>query len=384
MSQYGMPGTFYINSARVGMEGYLSRSQLGSLAAAGNEIGGHTADHVNLPTMTSDDATRQVCNDRVGLKNMGFTVKSFAYPFGAYSSAVQTIVKNCGYNNARIVASLKSNPYGCASCSTANPIPPADPYAIKTNSSVRMDTTLSILQAYVTQAESDQGGLVPIVFHKIGSGGDTNEMTLSVFTQFVSWMSTRPSTTRVLTMDQVIGGAVKPYVSGPLLPVAQNVQNSSLEAGSGITPTCFNPTGYGTNTPTWTRSSSSAHTGAVGQGLSVSSWTSGDRKLVIKQDATGNTCAPVGRPGHLYQPTVWYKGSWSGSAHVNIVTYYRDLNGVWRVWTTGPNVAARSTMGKATLTTSALPAGATAVSFGLALVGVGQLSTDDYGLLDVT
>ena len=185
-------------------------------------------------------------------------------------------------------------------------------------------------------------------------------------------------------MDQVIGGSVQPYVSGPPLPVALNVQNPSLEAGSGITPTCFNPTGYGTNTPTWTRDSSSAHTGSFGEGLSISAWTSGDRKLVIKQDLTGNTCAPVGNPGHHYQPSVWYKGLWSGSTHVNIVTYYRDVNGAWQVWTSGPNVAASSTWVQTSLTTAVLPAGATAVSFGLALVGAGQLSTDDYGMQDLS
>jgi hypothetical protein len=69
---------------------------------------------------------------------------------------------------------------------------------------------------------------------------------------------------------------------------------------------------------------------------------------------------------------------------VNIVTYYRDVNGAWQVWATGANLAPSPTMQQASLTTSPLPAGATAVSFGLALVGNGQLSTDDYGMADVS
>jgi PKD repeat protein len=384
MAGYGLRGTFYINSARVGMQDYLSAAQLTSIAADGNEIAGHTLDHADLTTLTSDDAARQVCDDRVALHDMGFKVTSFAYPFGAYNSSVQTAVKNCGYNSARIVASLRSNPYGCASCVTGNAVPLADPYAIKTNTSVRADTTLAMLQTYVTQAENDKGGLVPIVFHHIGSTGDANEMSLAVFTEFVDWLSHRPSTTQVVTMDQVVGGAARPYVAGPALPTALNVLNPSLEAGSGVTPTCFNPTGYGANSPTWSRDASSAHTGSFGEGLSISSWTTGDRKLVIKQDVSGNACAPAGAPGHQYQPTVWYKGSWTGSTHVNIVTYYRDVNGAWHVWATGGNLAASSTMQPASLTTSPLPAGATAVSFGLALVGTGQLSTDDYGMADVS
>ncbi len=384
MAQYGMRGTFYINSGRVGVQDYLGASALHALEADGNEIAGHTVDHADLTAMTSDDAARQVCNDRVALHDMGFTVKSFAYPFGAYNAGVETTVKNCGYTSARIIANLKSNPYGCANCITANPIPPTDPFAIKTNTSVRSDTTLAILKAYVTQAENDKGGLVPIVFHHIGSTGDTNEMSLEVFTQFVDWLSHRQGTTRVVTMDQVMGGTVQPYVAGPALPVALNVQNPSLEAGSGITPTCFNPTGFGTNTPVWTRDSASAHSGSVGEGLAVSAWTSGDRKLVVKQDVAGNACAPLGTPTHRYQPSVWYQGSWSGSSHANIVTYYRDVNGAWKVWTTGPNLASSATMVNTTLTTAPLPDGATAVSFGLALVGTGQLSTDDYGMVDIS
>ena len=384
MARYGMRGTFYVNSARLGVQDHLGVAQLKAIAADGNEIGGHTLDHADLTTLTSDDVARQVCNDRVALHDLGFSPKSFAYPFGAYNSAIETTVKNCGYNNARIIANLRSNPYGCANCVTANAVPIADPYAIKTNTSVRADTTLSILQSYVTQAENDKGGVVPIVFHHVGSTGDTNEISLEAFTQFVDWLSRRQSSTQVVTMDQVIGGAEQAYVRGPALPTALNVQNPSLEAGSGITPTCFNPTGFGTNTPAWTRDAGSARTGSFGEGLAMSSWTTGDRKLVIKQDVAGNACAPLGSPGHRYEASVWYRGSWSGTAHVNIVTYYRDLNGAWQVWTTGPSVTPSAAYTETSLTTAPLPAGATAVSFGLALVGTGQLSTDDYGMLDVS
>ena len=143
-------------------------------------------------------------------------------------------------------------------------------------------------------------------------------------------------------------------------------------------------TGFGTNTPAWTRDAGSARTGSFGEGLAMSSWTTGDRKLVIKQDVAGNACAPLGSPGHRYEASVWYRGSWSGTAHVNIVTYYRDLNGAWQVWTTGTNVTPSAAYTETSLTTAPLPAGATAVSFGLALVGTGQLSTDDYGMLDVS
>src|SRR5262245_50344537 len=42
LAQRGMRGTYYVNSGRVGLAGYLTQSQLRSLANAGHEIAGHT------------------------------------------------------------------------------------------------------------------------------------------------------------------------------------------------------------------------------------------------------------------------------------------------------------------------------------------------------
>jgi peptidoglycan/xylan/chitin deacetylase (PgdA/CDA1 family) len=377
LKQYGLHGTFYINSGRLGFPGYLTTSQVQAIAADGNEIGGHTVDHADLTTLSADDAAREICNDRVALANLGYHPTSFAYPFGAYTSAIETQVKNCGYNSARKIADLKSNPYGCFNCPTANPQPVPDLYAIKTNSSVKYDTTVAILQTYVTQAENDQGGLVPIVFHHIGSTGDTNEISLDNFTQFVQWLAQRPATTVVKTMDQVVGGSYVTPVPGPGLPT-QNpnlVQNYSLEQATSNVPTGFQLGSSGTNTATWTWSTD-AHTGSRSERVDITAYTSGDRKLVMKQDSS--TVPPQVVAGHKYTASVWAKGSGSGA----IVTYYRDSGGVWRFWQQAPTVTYGSAWTQYSYTTPAVPAGATAVSFGLSLISVGNLTTDDYSLLD--
>ena len=49
LASHGMVGTFYINSAMVGSSTYyMTWAQIHALAAAGNEIGGHTLHHANL------------------------------------------------------------------------------------------------------------------------------------------------------------------------------------------------------------------------------------------------------------------------------------------------------------------------------------------------
>jgi hypothetical protein len=55
---------------------------------------------------------------------------------------------------------------------------------------------------------------------------------------------------------------------------------------------------------------------------------------------------------------------------------------VWRFWQQAPTVAYGSSWTQFTYTTPAVPAGATAVSFGLSLTSLGNLTTDDYSLLD--
>ncbi|HEY3716603.1 MAG TPA: PKD domain-containing protein [Jatrophihabitantaceae bacterium] len=377
LAQYGLHGTFYINSGRVGVQDYLTVAQLQAIAAGGNEIAGHTVDHADLTTLSSDDVAREVCNDRVALHNLGFTVKDFAYPFGAYNASIEQIVASCGYDSARIIANLKSLPYGCANCITANPIPPADLYAIKTNTSVRSDTTLGILENYVTQAETDKGGLVPIVFHHIGSTGDSNEISLDEFTQFAQWLAARPTTTQVQTMDQVIGGTEQPYVAGPPLPT-QNpnlVQNYSLEQATNGVPTGFQLGTSGVNTAAWAYSPD-AHSGSHSERVDITAYTSGDRKLVMKQDAS--TISPQVTPGHTYTASLWAKGT----GPVAIVTFYRDSTGAWKFWKQATTTSVASGWTQYSLTTAAVPAGATAVSFGLSLLGVGSLTTDDYSLLD--
>jgi PKD repeat protein len=208
LARYGMKGTFYLNSPRIGSSNsqYMSRAQVNTLVSQGHEIAGHTLGHVDLATATSTEARRQICDDRTAMVNMGYRVTSFAYPFGSTNADVKRIVQGCGYTNARGVGDLRSPGYGCLSCATADTVPPADRWKIKTNASVKSDTTVSMLQTYVTQAENDQGGLVPLVFHSICSGCASNAMSLSNFTAFVDWLSKRPSSTQVRTMDQVING----------------------------------------------------------------------------------------------------------------------------------------------------------------------------------
>ncbi|GGK07398.1 hypothetical protein GCM10010123_41630 [Pilimelia anulata] len=381
----GMRGTFYVNSGRIGATGFLSQADLEALRAQGHEIGGHTTDHVDLPTLSADDQRREICDDRVALLDRGFAVRSLAYPYGDADATTKEIAADCGYNSARGVGGIKS-PGTCAGCPPVESAPPQRRHMTRASDSVKDTTTLADLQSYVTNAENAGGGWVQLVFHHVCANACGGVYTIdpALLGSFLDWLGARAGAgTVVKTVDDVVGGATAAPVSGPKLPGEEGnlVPNPSLEAvGAQNVPSCFQRGGFGTNSVVWSRVAG-GRTGGAAQQVQVTGYTSGDRKLITHQAEAA--CAPPVTVGKAYRARVWYRGTWGPTASVRLVLYYRDPAGVWKYWRTGPAQAATADWREAELTSAAVPEGATALSFGLALTGLGTLTTDDYHLAEV-
>ena len=379
----GLKGTFYIPSGFVGAAGYLTRAQLTSIAASGHEIGGHTVNHADLTAVTPAEASRQVCTDRATLTSWGFPMTSFAYPFASVNAAAEAAVQGCGYNSARGLGDIQT-PFGCAGCTFAETLPPTDPFYVKAPDEVTSAWTLANLQSTVTNAETT-GGWVQLTFHHIcATACDPQNLwiTPSTLTAFTTWLAARSATnnTHVETAHQAVGGAVKPLVASPNTaapgPGVNGVQNPSLETvGADGVPTCFKVQGYGTNTPTYA-TVTPGHTGQVAEKLTMANYVSGDSKLMLTLDL--GTCAPTVTPGHTYSLRAWYNSTVTTQFNVQ----KRDASGTWTYWTDSPYFAASATYAQAAWTTPAVPAGTTAIAFGLNLIKNGQLITDDYALYD--
>ncbi len=67
LASHGMEGTFFVISGFVGNSGYMTWSQVSALAAAGNEIGGHTLHHPDLTTVSNSVALQEICGSRDAL-----------------------------------------------------------------------------------------------------------------------------------------------------------------------------------------------------------------------------------------------------------------------------------------------------------------------------
>ena len=386
LEEHGMTGTFYINSGFIGLPGYMTRSDLDTLAANGHEIGGHTVTHQDLPTLDPDEANRQICQDRNTLLSWGFAVTSFAYPYAEFNPAVQAIVEHCGYNTARAVGDLLS-PFSCFDCPASEPLPPTTPYATLTPDDVESTWTLANLQNLVQQAEVD-GGWLPFNLHHVcaGTGCALESISPTVLDEFLDWLQPRSDAsiqTTVSTVQQVIGGAVQPAVE-PIAPPApgavgvNTVRNASLETAGTLNPEvpqCWSSAGYGDNTATQTRVTD-AHSGTYASQITVTSHTDGDAKLVPTFDL--GTCSSQLTAGKTYEVSTWYKSD----VEVFFTLYQRNAIGQWSYWTQSPRLAPAAGWTQATWVTPVPPAEAVAASFGLTIDSVGTLVTDDYGFAE--
>jgi len=383
LEQHGMVGTFYINSAFIGQPGYMTRAELDALAAAGHEVGGHTATHQDLATLSADEQNRQICQDRNTLLSWGYQVTSLAYPFSSFLPATEPIAQQCGYNSARAVGDLRS-PESCGDCDPAETVPPADPYAIRTPDDIQVNTTLAQLQNLVVAAETTGGWLPFNLHHVCSSGCPAESISPTVLEQFLAWLQPRTAVgTTVKTVHQVLGGAVHAPVTpaAPLPPGdpgVNTVRNPSLETANpadASLPDCWSSAGYGTNTAVHSRVTD-AHSGGFAAQIQVTAHTDGDAKLVPRFDL--GQCSSQVAAGRTYEVSAWYKST----VPVFFTLYQRDALGRWSYWTQSPPLAAQSGWTRAAWVTPAPPAAAVAASFGLTIDRVGTLTTDDYGFAD--
>jgi peptidoglycan/xylan/chitin deacetylase (PgdA/CDA1 family) len=278
LQPHNVRSTFYINSGDVGTgesgpttPGFMTWAQLSALYAAGNEIGGHTVNHINLATLP-DDASRihQACDDRTALLLHGLHPTSFAYPEGAVTPHIQDIIRSCGYSNARSGGGLTVN--GPTYTET---VPPADMFATRTWAVPGgREITLADLQQEVLAASSHGGGWLQLQGHMVCSQeffpsdyADCIQyygfMELTTLNAFLDWLQNAglpggaPAGVTTQTVRQVIGPTLGSDVTPPATTISCNgaacttatyvpgvtVALNATDAGSGVERTVYTTDG---------------------------------------------------------------------------------------------------------------------------------------------
>jgi peptidoglycan/xylan/chitin deacetylase (PgdA/CDA1 family) len=386
---YRMHATFYVPSGLVCQPAtdpgctrlpYLTLSEIHQIAADGNEIGGLSVQHIPLVGPPAAEAQREICDDRLNLTRWGFRVTDFAYPFAEVNRTLQVLTRRCGYNSGLGTGQLRGAGQ-CLSCAWAETIPPRNPYVLRAPievASVRTTWSPATFEKIVTGAQAHGGGWIIFTIHDVCARTCALGVTKPELRSVLGWLSKQAShRVSVRTVRQVIGGPVRPAVAGPrpgrIRP--PGVANSRLTAvAAGGIPACFQAGHYGTNHATFRYL---RHAGPGRSGAEVVSLThrkSGTAQLVPALDL--GACAPEVTAGRSYTVGAWYRSN----RPVVFNLYYRTQIGTWKFWVTSPAMPSSAAWTQAHWTAPAVPAGASAVSFGVALSSDGTLATSRYSL----
>ncbi len=107
LKKYQIKATVYIICNFIGRRGFLNSQQVKELAASDLvEIGAHTMDHYYLKDSPLKTSEEQIISCKKELENnYGISVKTFAYPYGAFSGETIGLIKKNGFTAAVSVIS---------------------------------------------------------------------------------------------------------------------------------------------------------------------------------------------------------------------------------------------------------------------------------------
>ena len=229
LARHDVAGTFYVSSRLVGLPDYLEAVDLRAIAASGSEIGGGTARHQDLSTMSAKRVLQEVCADRSLLSSWGFPMTSFAYPHGSWTYTAQTAVQKCGYNSARGLAQLRVSDSHCSACPPSESLPPLNVYDLRTTSP---DAGVAALERTIAHAQSAGGGWVVVALDHVCGCPDLGRDALSPreLERLVRWVSHRPGV-QVRTVNEVVGGSVRPV---PPVPAAETTRAMAFQQDEAV------------------------------------------------------------------------------------------------------------------------------------------------------
>ncbi len=99
LKKYQMKATMYIVYDFIGRKGFMNEEEIKEILASGLvELGSHTLDHLYLKYLPESTQRKQVIESKQKLEEtFGIKVKTFAYPYGAFSEETVNFVKEAGY-----------------------------------------------------------------------------------------------------------------------------------------------------------------------------------------------------------------------------------------------------------------------------------------------
>lgn len=107
-NQYGIKGTFHLNSGKLGKVGedsFVSEDEVPKLYK-GHEVSCHTKTHPFLDCIPVEAIVEEVIEDRKKLESLvEYPVIGMSYPYGVYNEKIMDVLKNLGIQYSRTVFS---------------------------------------------------------------------------------------------------------------------------------------------------------------------------------------------------------------------------------------------------------------------------------------
>ena len=227
LDSHGFDGVTAVVSGLVGDDGYMTQTQIEALESSGWEVVSHTVSHDDLTAMSASAARRQLANSKSQLQNMGFVIKNFAFPFGAYNMAL--IAEGSKYYRSMRPYETGDTPQGAFT-----------PYETKVRS-VISTTSVAEVEGWLAEAKAN-GRWVNLVFHSIAATGDDVYHTdPAVFAEIIQAVadSGLPVVTFDKGLDMFGAPTITPAVASTPITTTQTPSTS---------PTQTNPTSNSNST----------------------------------------------------------------------------------------------------------------------------------------
>lgn len=385
----GLHAVFFV----IGDEVVSDQQQVQAEYASGDAVEDHTWDHASFTGqstgtthMTQAQIASELSQDAQAIEAAGLPAPTlYRPPYGDDDAWSDLIARNMGLQAVESYAAASTPENGTIVDS-------------KDWTGISTAQIVSNVEAGLSNAAAKGISQPVIAMH------DTIPATAQAIPAIAQYMSVNNWCSTTSVRSDATGGVV-PVAPAPEPATGNLAVNGSMEplwapgnsGGFPVTiPYCWMQAGYGSPGSNAQFSAvadpADPDGGHVAENITVSGWTSGDSKLVTvqrgKSTGTGAACTPASAavPGATYTLWEWYKGSWGGyglstdPTKVSFAVYYRDSSDVWQYWTGSPLLASSSSWTLASYTTPPLPAGATGVSFGLAIQGNGSLTVDDAAM----
>lgn len=192
LAERNIPAVAYVTTGFIGQQDFMNWSQIKDLQNIYQwEIGGHTVNHPELPTLTQSAIRTEVTNSLNALKSNGLNVTSFAFPYGAYDNKTLKETMKL-YNDNRGFwdrDDLNTFPYN---------------RSVMMVQSVEKGVSVATIKGWIDQAIAQKKWLI-LVYHEIKPDLDADyeyEQTVNEFTQVADYI--KASGIKVVTPNSLL------------------------------------------------------------------------------------------------------------------------------------------------------------------------------------